>query len=105
MDKTKHSGLGIISTIMGVIGFVVTFILIALAAFIHRKGVSEDSLVLVIVGLFIFADIIFLAAGSAIGLAGLFNPYRKRVLCLFGTLFNASVMAALILLLMAGLKP
>jgi hypothetical protein len=105
MDKLKHSRLGIISTVMGVIGFFVTFILIALAAFLYRQEVYEGSIVMIFLGLFIFADIIFLAAGAAVGLAGFFNTYKRKTLCIFGMLFNISIMAALILLLMAGLKP
>jgi hypothetical protein len=101
----RHSGLGIISSIMGIVGFFVTFILVAMAAFLYRQGIDETSAAIVLLGLFIFADIIFLASGMAIGLAGFFNPYRKRLFCVLGVLFNLSIMAALILLLMAGLKP
>lgn len=105
MDKLKHSRLGIISSIIGAIGFFITFILVALAGFLSRHQTPQDSIVMVALGLFIFADIIFLAAGMAIGLAGFFNAYKKKTLCVFGMIFNLSIMATLILLLMAGLKP
>lgn len=105
MDKLKHSRLGIISSAMGVIGFFITFILVMLAGILSRKEACQDSIIMVVLGLFIFADIIFLAAGMAIGLAGFFNAYKKKTLCVFGMIFNLSIMAALILLLMVGLKP
>ncbi len=105
MDRLQHSKLGIISATVGVIGFFVTFILVATAAFFNRCGIDANSIFMILLGLFIFADIIFLTVGVAIGLAGLFNPYRRRLFCFLGMLFNAGIMAALILLLMAGLKP
>ena len=105
MDRLQHSRLGIISATVGVIGFFVTFALVAMAAFFNRQGIDENSMFMILLGLFIFADIIFLTAGVAIGLAGLFNPYRRRLFCFLGMLFNAGIMAALILLLMAGIKP
>lgn len=105
MSKIEHSRLGIISTVMGVVGFFVTVILVVSAAFLYRQKVYEESILMILLGLFIFADIIFLAAGTAVGLAGFFGSYGKKTLCVFGMLFNASIMAALILLLMVGLKP
>ncbi len=105
MDKLRHSRLGIISVTIGVIGFFITFILVVAAALFNRYGIDADSIFMILLGLFIFADIIFLTAGATIGLAGFFNPYRKRLFCFLGMLFNAGIMAALILLLMAGIKP
>lgn len=104
MEKTKHSRLGVASAVMSLAGFLITVLLLISAAFLYRKGASEDSAGMILTGVFIFVDVIFLAAGAAVGLAGLFNPSRRRILCLLGVLFNASIMAALILLLIAGLK-
>lgn len=104
MEKTKHSRLGAASVVMSLIGFFITLALLASAAFLYREGTAEDSVGMILIGIFIFVDIIFLAAGAAVGLAGLFNPSRRRIFCLLGVLFNASIMTALILLLIAGLK-
>ena len=106
MEKLRHSRLGIVSVSMGAIGFFVTFVLVVAAAFLNSRGVvDEENIFMVLLGLFIFADIILLSAGAAVGLAGLFRPYRKKLLSFLGMFFNAGIMAALILLLMAGLKP
>ncbi|MFH1855794.1 MAG: hypothetical protein ABH836_01020 [Candidatus Omnitrophota bacterium] len=108
MDKKpelKQSTLGKASTLMGMVGFIATFILVGLAAFLYRREIYEADTAVILLGLFIFADIIFLAAGAGLGLAGIFRTDRKKSLSVFGMILNLSVMAALILLLMVGLNP
>lgn len=104
-EPDSHSGLGITSSIIAgsaLLLFVISIICLmtanldVLATVIHDQMTDEeltrvmlDETPLLIVGTFLLLLASFLTfIGAALGLAGLFQPDRKRLFAILGTLVN-----------------
>ncbi len=101
----KHSGLGISSFIMSIVVGVFDFVVIVLAGLVEAStpgGMDEESVVAVLIGLFIFAGMFANLAGIGMGIAGLVQRDRKKVFAALGLAFNTAVVFGIVFLMILG---
>jgi hypothetical protein len=90
----RHSGFGIASFIISIVGGLAAFALIAAAGYMEASspdGIDEESPVVVLLGLAMIGDIGLHVLGVALGLAGLVHPCRSKIFSVLGLSFNAVV--------------
>ena len=108
MEKTeanKHSRLGIASFIISIIGWIESFMLLAVAGYYEATtpgGMDETSFTSVIIGMFLFLTIFILLVGTGLGIAGLLQKDQKRTFPLLGTALNGALIVTLIGVILAG---
>lgn len=83
----KHSGLAIASFVTSLVSLIGVFSVIAIAGVLEATtpgGLDESSIEAVVVGLFIFFFLALLCVALGLGIAGLFQRERKKVLAIIG---------------------
>lgn len=111
----KHSGIGIASTIIGVLAIVlciVSFVMIAadlpdLNEFMTNETMTEEEAMELtseypgLIGgvLLIFAAGFLMLIGGILGLIGLFNQHRRKLFAIIGIVLNGLPIVAIILLM------
>jgi hypothetical protein len=101
----RHSGMGIASFVISLVMGVVLFLLIAAAGVAEVSipgGLPEDSPWTVLLGLAILACLVVTLAGLGLGIAGLAQRNRARVLSVLGTVFNSAIILGTVLLIVIG---
>ena len=105
--EAKHSRLGIASFIISIIGWIESFMLLAVAGYYEATtpgGMDETSFTSIIIGLFLFLTIFILLVGTGLGVAGLFQEDQKRIFPILGTVLNSSLIVTLISVILVGLS-
>ena len=106
MDDLKHSGLVIASFIISITSAIFIFLLIVIAGVMEAStpgGIDEESASAVIVGLFLFAFVGTALVSLGLGIAGLLQKDRKKILAILGTVFSAATVVGTALIIFIGL--
>ncbi|UCD57071.1 MAG: hypothetical protein JSV16_14850 [Candidatus Hydrogenedentota bacterium] len=101
----KHSGLGIASFIISLAAGTYEFVLVVVAGVLESitpGGMDEESLVAILLGLFVLGGLAANLAGMALGIAGLVQNDRKKVYPTLGFVFNGAIILGLIALMAIG---
>ncbi|WP_257385608.1 hypothetical protein [Tahibacter caeni] len=106
MEELRHSGLGIASFMMSIVAALCIVSLFAVAGYLELStpgGVREDSPLAAGIGLlmFLFLGLAFIAL--CLGIAGLFEKRRRRVLAGLGTAFSAFTLISAVTLVLVGI--
>ena len=105
MYDQKHSGLGIASFIISILGGILIFAILAAATLMEAAtpgGLDEKSEVMVAFGLGLLALLggEFVALGLGIG--GLFQTGREKIFAILGTVFSAVTLSLMISIIVLG---
>lgn len=103
--EAPHSGLGIASFIISLLGGLTAFVTVVLAGLMASgpRGMDENSPEAFAVGCTIFGVIGLILVGLALGVAGLFQQERKKVFAVLGVVFNALVVVFICGIMAVGL--
>jgi len=102
---SKHSGLGVASFILSVAIGVFDFVVVALAGLVEAStpgGMDEESVIAILIGLFILGGLAANLAGMGLGVAGLVQRDRKKVFSVLGLSFNTAIVFGIIGLMILG---
>jgi len=106
MGEQKHSGLGIASFITSIVSGILIFLLIVIAGVMVTStpgGMNEESAGAMMVGLFLFAFLGAALVALGLGIGGLIQKERKKILAMLGTVFAAVSIVGTIFIVMFGL--
>ena len=98
-----HSRLGIASFALSIISGIAIFVLVVCAAVMVSKGVSDDSPTAIVLGLLMLGFMGLAFVSLCLGIAGLIQSQRKKVLAILGTVFSAVILIGIISLMVIGL--
>ena len=104
-DLLKHSGLGVASFILSIAIGVFDFLVVALAGLMEASspgGMDEESVIAILIGLFILGALAANLAGMGLGIAGMAQRDRKKVFSVLGLAFNAAIIFGIIGLMVIG---
>jgi hypothetical protein len=104
-DLLKHSGLGVASFILSIAVGVFDFLVVALAGLMEASspgGMDEESVIAILIGLFILGALAANLAGMGLGIAGMVQRDRKKVFSVLGLAFNAAIVFGIIGLMVIG---
>jgi len=104
-DLMKHSGLGVASFVMSVAIGIFDFALIVFAGIVEGStpgGMDEESVVAILIGLFILFALAANVAGIGLGIAGFVQRNRKKVFSALGLAFNAATIFGIFSLMVLG---
>ena len=93
-QQRRHSGLGIASFVLSIVGGLATLGVFVTAGVLEAQtpgGLDEDSPVTMMVGLAVFAAVGLALLGLALGIGGLVQPNRQRIFAILGTIFNGFI--------------
>ena len=102
----KHSGVGIASFIVSIIGSLLMFLLFVIAGAIQLStpgGVDENSPAAMGIGLMLFLLMFALLVALGLGIGALCQSDRKRLFGVLGTIFSAVSLLLTLILLAVGL--
>jgi hypothetical protein len=102
----KHSGLGVASFIMAMVLGVLDFAIFVYAGLVEAGtpgGMDEESVVAILLGLFIIGSVFANVAGIALGIAGAIQRDRQKVFSILGVIFNSAIIFGMIGLIIIGL--
>lgn len=91
----RHSGLGVASFVIAIVGFVAVLILFGYAGYVEvttEGGMDEDSAVAFVIGFCFLATAVAVLVGLVLGLIGLLQSGRKRIFAALGLGFNVIVL-------------
>ena len=102
----KHSGLGIASSVVSIIGSIGLLFFIIIAGVVESstpEGMDEESVGAILIGLFVFAflGVSFVALG--LGVAGLLQKDRNKTFAIIGIAISAVAFLGTLFLLIVGL--
>ena len=89
LERTGHSRFGIASLFISIATVLGIFILLIIAGIIESSspgGMDEESIEAMIIGLFVFGFIGLDLVAIGLGIAGIFQKSRQRVLAIIGTI-------------------
>ena len=101
--EPKHSGLGIASFILSVIGALATFAAFVAAGVMGQNGGADNKVTMMVVGLLIVGLIVANLVVAGIGIAGWLQKDRKKVFAILGTILSSLTAIGTILLIAIGL--
>ena len=102
----KHSGVGIASFIVSIVGSLLMFLLFVIAGAIQLStpgGVDENSPAAMVIGLMLFLLMFALLVALGLGIGALCQSDRKRLFGVLGTIFSAVSLLLTLILLAVGL--
>ena len=105
-EPMKHSGLGVASFIMSIVLGVSDFAIFIFAGIVEAGtpgGMDEESVVAILIGLFIIGSVFANVAGVALGIAGVVQRDRQKVFSILGVAFNAAIILGMIGLIIIGI--
>ena len=106
--EMPHSGLGIISLLIGVLAVVMDFIVFVMSAMsLNSEGVStldETSSAAMVIGLLAIFAWFLNFMGAVLGLIGLFQSERKLMMAFCGLVLNGLVGIGMLGVLLLGLS-
>jgi len=106
VEDYRHSGLGIASFILSLVAALCLFALLGVAGYLEIStpgGVSEESPLAVGIGLLLFLFLGLAFVALCLGIAGLVEKRRRRILAGLGTLFSAFALISAIAVMLIGL--
>lgn len=106
MERSPHSGLGIVSFIASIVTGILMLVVFLVAGLMEVStpgGIDENSPAAVLVGLFFFALLGAAAIGLALGVAGLLQENRQKVFAVLGTIFSVLILVGSTLVMLLGL--
>jgi hypothetical protein len=103
MDEQKHSGLGIASFITGITSGIITLLSFCLSVIVSEGGILEEPANTVVV-LFLLGGLSLAGVALGLGIAGLVQRERKKILAVLGTLFAAATFVGMIFVIMLELS-
>lgn len=103
--EDKHSGPGIASFCLSIIVAVLTFALVCYAGYLEMStpgGVDEKDPKVMLIGV-VFLGLMFLdLIAGVLGLAGLFQPDRKKLFPILGLLGSVATVGGVVALVIIG---
>ena len=102
----KHSGVGIASFTVSIIGSLLMLLLFMIAGAIQLStpgGVDENSPAAMVIGLMLFLLMFALLVALGLGIGALCQSDRKRLFGVLGTIFSAVSLLLTLILLAVGL--
>lgn len=103
--EMKHSGLGIASLAISILAGLAMFVLLAIAGVMETStpgGIVEESAAAVVIGLFFFALIFAQVIAAALGIAGLMQKQRQKVMAILGLVFATLAIIFSVAILLLG---
>jgi hypothetical protein len=104
--KMRHSGLGIASFVISCVCAVLILVLLIVAGVMEVStpgGVSEESPVVIVVGLLLIFFVFLALVGLGLGIAGLFQSERKKAFAVLGTVFGLATVGGTAAIVAVGL--
>ncbi len=104
-EVMKHSGLGIASFALAIAIGALDFFVVVFAGIIEEitpGGMDEESIIAILVGLFVLGGLAANMAGVGLGIAGLIQRGRKQVFTILGLAFNAAIICGIVGLMVLG---
>jgi succinate dehydrogenase hydrophobic anchor subunit len=103
MEELKHSKLGVASFIASLVSAIALFILVFVAAYFSLTGKNEESIEMVIIGLFLIFFIFTSCTAFILGIAGLFQQNVRKLYAALGALCSGLSAVGIIALIALGL--
>ena len=106
MEQQKHSGIGIASFILSLLGPAFFLLLVIVASALEAStpgGMDENSAAAGILGISLIAVVIISIVSFFLGIGGLLQADRKKVFSVLGLVFSAGGFFLEILLLLLGM--
>lgn len=104
--QEKHSGLGIASFTLSILGSLLMFLLFVIAGIMEAAtpgGIDEESAEAIFVGLIMIATFFFNLIAIALGVTGLFQKQRKKLFAILGTALSGLTVVLASFLMLIGL--
>ena len=104
--KLKHSGVGITSFVLDIVGVLGALVLIAVVVYMQESSgveLDENSPTAMAVGLLFILGILLNVIGVILGLVSVFDGNRKRLFGILGLIFNGLIVLGVIGLVVLGL--
>lgn len=101
----KHSGIGIASFITSIIVGILMFLLVIVAGVMETStpgGMDEKSAGAIIVGLGIFGLLFLDLVALGLGIGGLCQKERKKIMAILGTVFSVVILLGTLGLMVIG---
>jgi len=89
--ELKHSGVGIASFVLSMLSGVSLFVLFGVAGYMESQspaGMSEDDPTTMLLGVALIAAAMAQFLAFILGVVGLFQPNRKKIFAILGTIFS-----------------
>lgn len=102
-SPSQHPGLGIASFVIGLITGPCWLVLLFVAGTAYKAGATEQSAIMIAVGLIIFAGFGLNLLGGILGIVALQKPNAKKPLSIVGVTLNALQVMGMIGLIILGL--
>lgn len=105
-DQLPHAGMGIASFVLSIPVGILLFLVFVIAGVLETAtpgGINEESPVAVIVGLCMLGLLGLDIVAVGLGIAGLFQGYRRRLFAVLGLVFSAAIGLGTLLLIGVGL--
>lgn len=103
--ELKHSGVGITSFVLSLLSGAGMFVLCAVAVYVSMEspvGLADDDPMVILLGLAVIAAGITQVFAFILGAVALFQPNRKRIFAILGTIFSLFAIVAIIGLIVLG---
>ncbi len=101
--RPKFSGLAVVSLAIGALGIVFWFTIVAIAAIAVSAGKRENSPVMMIAGLFMFAGMGGNLVGIVLGVISLPKNSRNKWMAVIGLILNVVELLGILFLILIGL--
>ncbi len=104
-DERKGSGVGMASFIIAIIVGIGEFIMVVIAGMMASApgGMNEEAPATVALGLLLLAGLALALVGAVLGLVSIMQRDRKKIFGILGLIFNAAILAVVLLLMVVGL--
>jgi magnesium-transporting ATPase (P-type) len=102
----KHSGMGVVSFIISLLGFFIFVCAIIAGGIIAMKNpdaLSQPSGASVVIGMLLLMGFFLCFVGIGLGIAGLVQKDRKKIFAILGLVFNSSIFIGMAILMIFGL--
>jgi magnesium-transporting ATPase (P-type) len=102
----KHTGMGVVSFIISLLGFfifVCTIIAGGVIAMKNPDALSQPGGAAVVIGMLILIGFFLCFVGIGLGIAGLVQKDRKKIFALLGLIFNSAIFIGVAILMIVGL--
>jgi hypothetical protein len=101
--KATTPGLGLASFIIGIAGFPIWLVIVAIAGVLHNRGVGSQNPSMEYVGLCLFAMLGLNLIGAILGIVAVFYKYAAKTLTILGISFNFLQVLGVIFLIILGM--
>jgi hypothetical protein len=108
LHERKHSTLGLISVLVSIFAWTILISIILFFGYLEEftpggiDAVRDGSPTAIIMVILFFVSLLFSLVGLILGIIGLFNRQRNRLLCFLGIIFSLSLFALWTVILILG---